>query len=258
MRRSERRALEASLRSHFHHVDESLATDEPMGSRERLVAALAAQAARPAWPGWPYVAAVQVRYMGAMCWALHLVVVLAAFAAAGAGVSYGLLAGALAAVLALASLSEATRSRSCSMAELEASCAVNAQSVACARLVVLGCIDALLIVVVSGLVASGYSLWLMAAQIGAPYLLAVASGLAVARRVSSSDATAGAMASAALVFAACLGLYLVLPEAFGATSGAIWLGAAASAGVFACIEGRRWLRAAAGISASPQVLLDVN
>lgn len=247
MRTRERRALEGALRRHYRPGADA-AGDPPRG----LVAAVAAEMARPARPRAAEVAAEQARRVGARVWALHALLALLAAAAAHSGVGSGAVAAALGSALALASLVGVTRSRSCGMAELEASCPVNAQAAACARGVVLCCADALAVALLALMAGPPSSPWLVLAQGLAPYLAASGAGLLAARRVASPDATVAATVAAAAVCAGCVAARSVCPAAFGPASELAWWVASALALAFAAAQARAWLRAAAsGFVAAP-------
>ena len=137
MRRQERRALEDALRGHYR--SDAAAAAAPRA----LVEAVAAEMARPSRPSAVEVVAGQARRVGAGAWAAHVALVLLAAPCSLSGVGIGTVAAALGAALAIFTLAGVTRSRSCGIAELEASCPVNAQAAACARGLVLCCADAL-------------------------------------------------------------------------------------------------------------------
>lgn len=238
MRARERHALEGALRDHYR-------AGEAVGAAPRaLVEAVARELARPVRPGPLEVVAAQVRRIGAAAWVLHgaLVLVVAVLALSGAPVDSAV--GAVGAALALASLTEVTRSRSSGMVELEAACAVNAQAVACARALVLGCADALALLALALVSAGGSGAWTVLAQALAPYLAAFGAGLLAARRVASADATMAAVVAAVGVCAACVALRGLCPAAFVPASALAWWLAAALALAFATLEARSWLRAA--------------
>ena len=235
----ERRALERALRSHYR--DGGACPAPP----RRLVEAVAVELARPARPRASAVLAEQARRVGALGWGLHVALALLALPMALLGPGPGTAAVVVGAALALASLAELTRSRSSGMAELEAACAVNAQAVALARVVVLGCADALAMLAVALLAADGRELWAVLAQGCAPYLAAAGAGLLAARRVASADATAAAVGAGAGVCAACVALRMLWPAAFAPAAGLAWWVAAACALGFAALEVRAWLRASA-------------
>ena len=238
----EKRGLEERVRKHYRLLDEQLCADGPETAPPTLLALLTAEARRPHRPGVASVVRTQARCVGPLCWALHAGVPLLAAALRLSGPHAASAACALGAACALASLAELTRSRSCGMAELEAACAVNAQAAGCAKLVLLGCADALLVLVTSALVAPVAGLWTTLARMGATYLLAAAGGLLAARRAPSTDATAVATALAALVCAASLTLRLVVPQAFDEAAAIVWWLAAVAAGALAALEARAWLR----------------
>ena len=189
MRRREERALEDALRDHYR-----AAPGTDAAAPRALVEAVAAEMARPSRPRAAEVVAGQARRVGAGAWALHAALVLLAVPCALPGVGVGTVAAALGAALALASLAGVTRSRSCGMAELEASCPVNAQAAACARGLVLCCADALAIALLAALAGqAGGAPWAVLAQGLAPYLAALGAGLLAARRAASPDATVAAV-----------------------------------------------------------------
>ena len=239
MRARGRHVLEGALRDHYR-------AGEAVGAAPRaLVEAVRAELARPVRPGPLAIVTAQVRRIGAAAWVLHGALVLVVAALALSGVDVAPVAGAIGSALALASLTEVTRSRSCGMAELEAACAVNAQSVACARALVLGCADAAALLALVLLAAEGPGAWAMLAQGCAPYLVAAGAGLLAARRAASADATAAAVASATGVCAACVALRGLWPAAFAPATAIGWWVAAALAFAFAALEVRAWLRSAA-------------
>lgn len=238
----EKRRLEAQVREHYRRLDGRLGGGEPEGAPAGLAALLAAEARRPRRPGVTLIVRTQARCVGPLCWALHVGIVLLVVVLHLLGLRAGAAASALGAACALASLTDLTRSRSCGMAELEAACAANAQAAACAKLALLGCADALLILVTSALVAPAADIWATVAQMGAPYLLATAGGLLAARRVPSPDATAAAAALASAVCAASVALRVLVPQAFGEATTLVWWLAAVAAGVLAALEVRSWLR----------------
>lgn len=236
MRARERHALEGALRDHYR------AGEAAAAAPRALVEAVARELARPVRPGPLEVAAAQVRRIGAAAWVLHgaIVLLVAALALSGAPVSSA--AGAVGAALALASLLEVTRSRSSGMAELEASCAVNAQAVVLARTLVLGCADALALLALALSDRSGA--WTLLAQALVPYLVASGAGLLAARRVASADATVAVVVVAVGVCASCIALRALCPAAFAPASTFAWWLAAVLAIAFAALETRAWLRAA--------------
>lgn len=236
MRTRERLVLERALRDHYR--DPEPVADAP----HALVEAVARELARPARPGPLEVVATQVRRIGAAAWVLHgaIVLLVAALALSGAPVSSA--ASAVGAALALASLLEVTRSRSSGMAELEASCAVNAQAVVLARTLVLGCADALALLALA--LSDGSGAWTLLAQALVPYLVASGAGLLAARRVASADATVVAVVVAVGVCASCIALRALCPAAFAPASTFAWWLAAVLAIAFAALETRAWLRAA--------------
>lgn len=238
----EKRRLEAQVREHYRQLDERLGGREPEKTPAGLAALLAAEARRPRRPGVALIVRTQARCVGPLCWALHAGIVLLVVALHLLGLRAGDAASALGAACALASLTELTRSRSCGMAELEAACAANAQVASCAKLVLLGCADALLILVTSALVDPAADIWATVAQMGAPYLLATAGGLLAARRAPSPDATAAAAVLASAVCAASVALRVLVPQAFGEATTLVWWLAAVAAGVLAALEARAWLR----------------
>ena len=238
MRARERHALEGALRDHYR-------AGEAVGAAPRaLVEEVARELARPVRPGPLEVVAAQVRRIGAAAWVLHgaLVLVVAVLALSGAPVDSAV--GAVGAALALASLTEVTRSRSSGMVELEAACAVNAQAVACARALVLGCADALALLALSLASVGGPGAWTALAQALAPYLAAFGAGLLAARRVAAAAAAPAAVVAAVGVCAACVALRGLCPAAFAPASALAWWLAAALALAFAALEARSWLRAA--------------
>ena len=243
MRLRDRRALEGALRAHYRAA--ASADDKNAPAPQGLIAAVAHELVRPARPGALGVVAEQARRVGIAAWALHAALVLLVVAMELSGAWLAPATGPIGAALALASLAEVTRSRSCGMAELEASCAVNAQVVACSRALVLGCADALALTALVLLAANGPGVWLLLAQACAPYLAAVGAGLLAARRVASADATAAAVGAAAGVCAICVVLRALCPSLFEPATGLAWLGATASALAFAIAEARAWLRATA-------------
>ena len=238
MRARERHALEGALRDHYR-------AGEAVGAAPRaLVEEVARELARPVRPGPLEVVAAQVRRIGAAAWVLHgaLVLVVAVLALSGAPVDSAV--GAVGAALALASLTEVTRSRSSGMVELEAACAVNAQAVACARALVLGCADALALLALSLASVGGPGAWTALAQALAPYLAAFGAGLLAARRVASGGATPAAGGAAGGGCAAGVARRGLCPAAFAPASALAWWLAAALALAFAALEARSWLRAA--------------
>lgn len=239
MRAREKRALERVLRDHYG------AGEEVERPPRTLVEAVRTELARPVRPGPLEVVATQVRRIGVAAWVLHGTLVLIVAALALAGVTVAPVAGAIGSALALASLTEVTRSRSCGMAELEAACAVNAQAVACARALVLGCADAAALLALVLLAAEEPGVWATLAQGCAPYLVAAGAGLLAARRAASADATAAAVAAATGVCAVCVALRGLWPTAFAPATAAGWWVAAALALAFAFLEARAWLRSAA-------------
>lgn len=241
MRRREERALEDALREHYR-----AAPGTDAATPRALVEAVAAEMARPARPRAAEVVAGQARRVGAGAWALHAALALLAVPCALSGVGVGTVAAALGAALALASLAGVMRSRSCSMAELEAACPVNAQAAACARGLVLCCADALVIVLLAALSGpAGGAPWAVLAQGLASYLAALGAGLLAARRAASPDATVAAVSAAAGVCAACVLARALCPAAFAPAAALAWWAAAAAALAFAAAQARAWLRAAA-------------
>lgn len=240
MRRQERRALEDALRGHFRSDAAGAAAPRA------LVEAVAAEMARPSRPSAVEVVAGQARRVGAGAWAAHVALVLLAVPCSLSGVGIGTVAAALGAALAIFTLAGVTRSRSCGIAELEASCPVNAQAAACARGLVLCCADALAIALIATLAGpAGGAPWAVLAQGLAPYLAALGAGLLAARRAASPDATVAAVAAAAGVCAVCVLARSLCPAAFGPAAALAWWAAAAAALAFAAAEARAWLRAAA-------------
>ncbi len=239
MKLSEKRALERALQDHCRPAPGAGEEAPPA-----LVRAVAAELARPARPRVLVIVAGQARRISPAAWVLHAALVLLVALLVLAGIRVAAAAGAIGAAFALASLAEVTRSRACGMAELEAACAVNAQAVACARVVVLGCADALALVALVLLATEGPTLWMTLAQACAPYLTAAGAGLLAARKVASADATAAAVATAAGVCAACVALRLLCPAVFVPAAGLAWWLSAALAFAFATVEVRAWLRAA--------------
>ncbi|MCR8907346.1 hypothetical protein NW198_01760 [Thermophilibacter sp. ET337] len=241
MRRREKRALEEALRDHYRALR---GTDAAVP--RALVEAVAAEMDRPSRPRAAEVVAGQARRIGAGAWALHAALVLLAVPCALSGIGVGTVAAALGAALALASLAGVTRSRSCGMAELEASCPVNAQAAACARGLVLCCADALALALLAAFAEPvGGTPWAVLAQGLAPYLAALGAGLLAARRAASPDATVAAVSAAAGVCAACALARTLCPAAFGPAAALAWWAAAAAALAFAAAQARAWLRAAA-------------
>lgn len=243
MKLHERRALESALQEYYRAGEGGGCAEE--GAPRAVVRTVAEELARPIRPRAAAVLASQAHHIGAATWALHAVIVLLAALLVLSGVRIAPGAGALSAALAVASLAELTRSRSCGMVELEAACVVNAQAIVCARAIVLGCTDAALMLLLTALTAIGPTVWLMVAQICAPYLLAAGAGLCAARRASSADATVAAGAAATGVCAACVILRVLWPAAFAPAAGAAWALAALLAFAFALFEMRAWIRAAA-------------
>ena len=236
------RALEGALRDHYREV----AGNGPVETVPRaLVEALAAELSRSARPRVGEVVTGQIRRIGVGTWALHVALMLLIAVLFWFGVPLVPVAGALGAALALASLAELTRSRSCGMAELEAACIVNTPAVACARGLVLGCADACVLLVFVLVAGAGSDIWPVVSQACAPYLLAIGGGFLVARRVASADATVAAVTAAAGVCAACVVLRALCPAAFAPATALVWWLAAAAALAFAAVEARAWLRAAA-------------
>lgn len=243
MRLKDRRALEAVLRNHYRAA--SRCGEEPAPAATRaLIRLVAEEMARPVRPHAAVVVASQVRYIGIVTWVLHAALVLFAALLTLSGLQIASAMSAIGAACALASLTEIPRSRSFGMAELEASCPVNAQAVVCARALVLGCVDALVLVVLSMLVTGGVGLGMTFVQACAPYLLAAGAGLFAARRVASADATIAAVVAAAGVCAGCVVLRMLCPTIFESAAGLAWWVAAALALVFAAAEARAWFRAA--------------
>lgn len=237
MKVRERRVLEGALRSHYRASD-----DERSSAPNTLVDIIAAEIARPARPPAAQIVFEQARRIGIRVWALHIAVALCAVPASlsGFGDSF---AGAIGGALALATLIGLTRSRSCGMAELEASCPVNTQAVVCARAVSLCCADLLLIAITALFTDPSPSAAL--AQGIVPYLAALGAGLLAGRRAASPDATIAAGAAAGAVCAACIVLRATCPAAFVPAAELGWWAAAASALAFAGIETRAWARDAA-------------
>lgn len=241
MRRREERALEDALKDHYRAVPGIDAA-----APRALVEAVAAEMARPARPRAIEVVAGQARRVGTGAWVLHALLVLLSVPCSLSGVGVGTVAAALGAALALATLAGVTRSRSCGMAELEASCPVNAQAAACARGLVLSCADALALALLAVLACpAGGAPWAVLAQGLAPYLAALGAGLLAARRAASPDATVAAVSAAAGVCAACVLARTLCPAAFGPAAALAWWAAATAALAFAAVQARAWLRAAA-------------
>lgn len=240
MRTRERRALEGALRTHYQG-DPGAAGEPPRA----LVEAVAAELARPVRPRAVEVLVGQARRVGAGAWTLHAALVLLAVPLAPSDLGAGMVAAALGAALALATLLGLTRSRSCAMAELEAACPVNAQAVACARGLVLCCADAFALALLAALAGPSSASWSVLAQGLAPYLVALGAGLLAARRAASSDATVAAVAASGAVCAACVLASTAFPTAFAPAAALAWWAAAAAALAFAATEARAWLRAAA-------------
>ena len=240
MKLREKRELEDTLRGYYRMEPDV----GDAGAPRTLVEALAAELARPMRPRAGTLLAGQVRYIGAISWALHVLVVMTVVLLATSGVPVAAAAGAVGAALALASLAGITRSRSCGMAELEAACAVNTPAIVLARAVVLLCSDALVLLVFVLMSSDGVDLWSVCAQVCAPYLVATGAGFLAARRVAASDATIAAVGAAAAVCAACIAARALYPTAFAPAMAAAWWFASVAACAFAAAETRAWLRAA--------------
>lgn len=241
MKLREKRELEDTLRGYYRMEPDV----GDAGAPRALVEALAAELARPMRPRAGTLLAGQVRYIGAISWALHVLVVMTVVLLATSGVPVAAAAGAVGASLALASLAGVTRSRSCGMAELEAACAVNTPAIACARAIVLLCADALVLFMFALMSSKSADFWSVCAQACAPYLVAMGAGFLAARRVAAADATIAAVAAATAVCGACIVARALCPAAFAPAAAAAWWLAAIAACTFAAAEARAWLRAAA-------------
>lgn len=245
MRIAEKRQMEEALREHFRR--ERLSAGAHASRVEAVAALAAAEAARTTGRGGGMgdLARVAVRFSPRVFWAAPAAVVALAFALAFSGAPAHEAQAALVAsgpVLVAACLAGIARARSRLMQELEASCPRNAVSVACARFAVLGGASLLALALACAACSAVVPAATAAVYALAPYLVAAAGGLMLARKASAADATAAAIVWAAGIGALCLLLRIAVPAAYGV--GAIWVWAAVSAAgaLWLAREVVRWLR----------------
>lgn len=150
--------------------------------------------------------------------------------AAGAGGEGVLAAAAVSGALAAAAvLPEIVSGRSCGMWELESACLRNASSVAFARLAITGSAAAAALLVGALLCSAATPAWVVLAHSLAPFLVAAAGGLGVARRARSADALWASIAWTGGVLAASLSARSLAPAAYSVAAAGVWALAAAAA-----------------------------
>lgn len=240
--RGTERELEERLREHYR------AFAPEGGPPEELLAAVdRAVATRRPRAGWQALLASQARLVLPRCApaAAIGVALVALLELAGASRAQILaVVGAVGTLLALAGLSCVVSGRAHGMTELEAACPLNARSVACARLLLSGCVCAVTLALCAAASPPTLPAWVMAARLGAPYLIACAGGLAAARRAASADSLVAALAWAGATCAASVLLYSVGPAVYGRASDGVWAAAAVASLAWCAREVALWLRAA--------------
>lgn len=240
--RGTERELEERLREHYR------AFAPEGGPPEELLAAVdRAVATRRPQVGWPTLLASQARLVLPRCApaAAIGIAIVALLELAGASRAETLVAASAAGALqALAALSGVVSGRAHGMTELEAACLLNARSVACARLLLSGCVCAVTLALCAAASPPTLPAWVMAARLGAPYLIACAGGLAAARRAASADSLVAALVWAGVTCAASALVYSVTPAVYARASDGLWAGAAIAALLWCAREVALWLRAA--------------
>lgn len=200
-------------------------------------------------------AASQVRFVPKMVWASQLAMVAIVLATCALHERAGLSACALSvfgAALAGCGLPALVASKTHRMAELEYACLFDCRTVAIARMLAVGCANALEMVLVVLLVPSfaQMNVLLACAYATVPFLLSCAGGMLLARRMRSSAAGAIMVVFALIVACACVALASALPQMYMPVSAGAWAVAAAAGAVWAVRETHALLGGiAAGIDA---------
>lgn len=274
MNGEERQRLERALRAQYR--SERPQANE--GARSAAMAAVRAEAARwdqaaartarrgsgapaaredgnaAAW-GFAAFVASQVRFVHPWVWAaqIALVAIMVALCWTGGTTSAGLALATslLGALTVLVGLPDLFASKTQGVAELEYACRFDCRAVAAARLIILGCSDA----VVVACIALASPLALGADALGSllyacvPYFLACAGSLLAARRCAASAVLPLSCAWAVLVMAASYAASLLVPDAYASASVGMWALACAVSAVWAVREVRAWLACiAAGLN----------
>lgn len=246
MGRHDRARLKRALRDHYRAQNAALSADVPTA----VVWGLAARAAKAATraadrPPLPAFVLSQVRYVRWPVWAVYAAVLAASCAAAPlfGDSRRGLLALSFAgASLGMAFLAGVVGSKAHRMAELEASCLFNAQAVALARLVAVGGAGLAVLALCTVALSAELSFVRAVGRAFAPFFASCAGGMLVARRLSSADALAGAVAWAVVVCGTSVVLCAASPFAASAASTGVWTGAAFLCGVWCVREAACWVR----------------
>lgn len=256
MKHAEKIALENALQTHYQEIrrTEIQPSDQ---ARQALLAQLAAQTAEqerersrfptrePAPQGTAFdFVMTAARFLPWQLWGAPAAAVLVAALAAAHGLSSSQILVTLSGLgpaLAIACLYGITRARSHGMAEIEAACSHGSIALASARLTLLCGASFAAIAAACALCSDIVPAFAAATVALAPYLLASAGGLLVARKVAAHNAALASLAWAAGVLAACFVLSAACPAAFGQAAIWIWAAVAACSALWFAREALLWV-----------------
>ncbi|WP_276915557.1 hypothetical protein [Parvibacter caecicola] len=241
--------LEARLRAHYAA---QRADGRPRGGaigdeqQLRQLAALMAQerqgaAATPRPMGFAAFVASQVRFVPRWTWivqaalmALALLLATGAQSAQAVAMGTSLIGG----VTALAGLPSLLASKSFNTAELECACYFDCAGATAARLIVIGCSDALVLGCAALCIPllGALSLLEVLLHLCPPFFAGAAGCLLIARRARPANTLPWALCWTAIVLACAYGFAAVAPVAYEGTSIAVWGCAALAAALWLARE----------------------
>ncbi|MDO4798261.1 MAG: hypothetical protein Q4A01_09635 [Coriobacteriales bacterium] len=184
--------------------------------------------------GFAAFVAAQVGFVPAWTWVAQVAIVAVMCVVAFAGGDVGatkITVGVLSAATVLVGIPTIHTSKLHGVAELEYSCPNNAASVMVARLIVLGCSSALVVLLMVAMTAAFLDLGAFAVALWAtpPFFCSCAGCLFALRRAVPSTATALCVFWTVSCSAALMVLSGIFPEMYAEASLAVWAGAAALA-----------------------------
>lgn len=247
------RELEERLRA-YYRAERPEASPHAKDQVKTAVLHVLADEGAPAAPGILSFVAGQARFIRPTTWAAQAA--LLALAALSC-----LLEGALAdgsalapgaclfgGLSALAAIPDLTAAKACRMAELEYSCRFNGVAAAFARLAVLGAAGAVALAAATAMAPhlARCSAAAFALRACAPYFLALAGALRLARRARAESALPLGLAWAAFVAAGAAFACWRWPVLYGTASLGAWAAVAGAALAWCAVEARRWLAAIDG------------
>lgn len=250
MRIADKNALEDALRAHYRE-DRHAAASPLDRKHQEAVARLVAQAAQAeqresvqAGSAADFAAAI-VKFVPRWMWAVPLAAIALVALTATQDVSSSTTLAILAAAgptLAAANLYGTARAKSCGMTEMEAACIYGAVAVAGARLALLCSAGVAALLIACSVCSGAVPLFASAAVALAPYLVASAGGLFLARKVAAHDAAFASVAWAAAVLAGCFALNAFCPMAYSQAAVWVWAAVAAGAALWFAREALLWTR----------------